>query len=118
MDSATLDAAYAMLTERRSGVPRPKQLDRASAGYFIEFATVSHGSFNTLEGYIPSLEGIERVQRWSHSGPATVRAYEATAVILTRLLRHHVTARAAGRLASYPLMAGLPIAAGGVDPPR
>ncbi len=108
LDSVSLDAAYAVLTERRTGAARPSLLDRARAGYFIEFPAVAHGSFNALEGFIPSVEGIERVQRWSQSGPATARAYEATAVILTRLLRHHVTARATGLLATYPLLGGLP----------
>jgi dienelactone hydrolase len=41
-----------------------------------DFESLSHGNFNALEGLIPAVMGIERVQRWSSPGPAAKSGYE------------------------------------------
>ena len=46
--------------------------DRKTPG----FDSLSHGNYNALEGMIPAVMGIERVQKWSSSGPAAKRGYE------------------------------------------
>jgi hypothetical protein len=87
--------------------PPPTALEKAAVRYYLEFPGLAHGSFNALEGYIPSLLGLKAVQRRSHSSPAGVAGYEAAAVILSRLLAHHVRARAPQALARVPLLTGL-----------
>jgi dienelactone hydrolase len=44
-----------------------------------EFRALAHGNFNALEGMIPAVEGIEKVQKWSRSGPEAKAGYEAIA---------------------------------------
>jgi dienelactone hydrolase len=103
-----INAVFAVLTQRGTEpTRRPRELGRARAAYFIEFPGVAHGSFNALEGFIPSLRRIERVQPWSQSSMAGARSYEATAVILKRLLRHHLGAKLPQALPAHPLLAGI-----------
>ena len=45
-----------------------------------------HGNFNALEGMIPAVFAIERVQRWSRGGPAAKKAYETLAAEVRRAL--------------------------------
>jgi dienelactone hydrolase len=45
-----------------------------------ELKGLAHGNFNALEGMIPAVMGIDRVQKWSMSGPAAQRGYETLAV--------------------------------------
>jgi dienelactone hydrolase len=107
--SRNLTAAYAILTQRGADpMSVPPALRRSSAGYFIEFPGVAHGSFNALEGYVPSLVGISNVQRWSQSSPQTINAYEAAAIIVARLLRHHVKDGLSEPLGPRTLNAGIP----------
>ena len=88
LDPSRMPAAYAVLTQ--PGPPAPAILGRLETSYFLEFPHLAHGSFNALEGYIPSLLGIDNVQPWSRSGPETIRGYEAAAAVVVRLMRHHV----------------------------
>ncbi len=46
----------------------------------------AHGNFNALEGMIPGVFGIERVQRWSRGGPAAKNVYETLAAEVHRSL--------------------------------
>ena len=108
LDPAKLSAAYAVLTERGPAPPPPPVvLGRINASYLVEFPGLAHGSFNALEGYVPSRFGITPVQRWSQSSAAGVAGYEATAVILVRLLRHHVESSSPRPLSRLQLLTGL-----------
>ncbi len=98
------------------GAAKPPLLDRIGTSYFVDLPGLAHGSFNALEGFIPSVVGITRVQRWSHSGAATKNGYEAVAVMLLRLLRHHVEGDRSDALPRLALTSG--IAPGIVREPR
>lgn len=118
LDPRRLTAAYAVLTQ--SGNPpaaAPTALDRIASAYFIEFPRLAHGSFNALEGYIPSRFGIGTVQSWSLSGDAGVSGYESVAIIVARLLRHHVEAGASDTVARLPLTTAISAAVANVRLP-
>jgi dienelactone hydrolase len=58
--------------------PRPYEflaLDKTTP----ELSGVAHGNFNAIEGMIPGVAGIERVQRWSKSGAIARTGYEIIA---------------------------------------
>jgi hypothetical protein len=89
LDVSQLTATYVLLAERiaTNGAIRtaPPILDTLpAAAYFITFPELAHGNFNALEGSIPSLMGIAKVQRWSKPGPVAQLGYE-TVSRLTRL---------------------------------
>jgi hypothetical protein len=107
LGSGSLTAAFAILTQPRDSI-RPPALARVTgARYYVEMPGLAHGSFNALEGFIPSLLEVTPVQRWSTSGPHGVVGYEAMAKILLRLLRHHVADRSTTPLSSSELLSGL-----------
>ncbi|MGE0442729.1 MAG: hypothetical protein AB7L66_13140 [Gemmatimonadales bacterium] len=68
---------------------------------------ITHGNFNSLEGYLPGLLAVDRVPRWSTPGPIAVQGYRA----LMRIVLTWVTAATAGRPVSP---ADLAAAAGNV----
>lgn len=105
LDPARLAAAYAVITEPRDA--RPPMLSRLAAAYYIEVPGTAHGSFNAVEGHLPSLRGIRSVQPWSVSSEAAARAYEASATLLLRLIRHHVVTPGVRTLRRVELAAGL-----------
>lgn len=107
-DPKLASATYAVFAESRAGRVRPPRLEAMSAAYDIEIQGASHGSFNALEGYIPTLAGIAAVQPWSQSGPPSELAYRASATILLRLLRHHVAAANRDALRPAMVVAALP----------
>jgi dienelactone hydrolase len=102
-------AAWALLAQD-DGKPRhaPRVLDAVASRYVIDFPGLGHGSFNALEGHLPSRMGIERVQKWSVSSRGGALGYEAAAVIVGRLLRHHLEGAATQPLARLPLTTGIP----------
>lgn len=53
--------------------PRYVSLDKET----FEVRGLAHGNFNALEGMIPAVFGIERVQRWSKAGSIARTGYEA-----------------------------------------
>ena len=55
------------------------------------FERLKHGNFNFVEGMLPALFGLERVQRWSSSGPDAARGYERLAVEVRRTLDLHLS---------------------------
>ena len=104
LEASRLSVPYAVLTQRgAAAVTPPDLLNRIATPYFIEFPDLAHGSFNALEGFIPSKFGIQAVQRWSKSSEAGAAGYESIAVILLRLLRHHVAADSPRPVAPLPL---------------
>lgn len=54
------------------------------------FEKLSHGNFNFVEGMLPALFGIERVQRWSSAGPAAKAGYELLASEVKKTLDQHL----------------------------
>jgi hypothetical protein len=54
------------------------------------FEKLSHGNFNFVEGMLPALFGIERVQRWSSAGPAAKTGYELLAREVKQTLDRHL----------------------------
>jgi hypothetical protein len=113
LDPRRLTAAYAVLAEegQRSLTGRRSfgdHVDRMTgARYVVSMPGLAHGSFNALEGYLPSLFGIASVQRFSTSGPHGVRGYEAMAVMSLRLLRRHVASRSREALTEQMLTSGV-----------
>lgn len=60
--------------------------DLARNAVFVElsekddrFKELAHGNFNAIEGMIPAVEGIDRLQRWSKPGSAGKAGYERVA---------------------------------------
>jgi dienelactone hydrolase len=103
------NVAYALVTQPK-GPPSgsPPALERVPGPrYYVELPGLKHGSFNALEGFLPSLLGVVRVQRWSASGPAGVAGYEAIATMVLRLARHHVAARSPATIGDTVLTSGL-----------
>jgi hypothetical protein len=107
LEGSALTAAYAVFAE----APTPTRAAGVSSGgvaaYTLEFPGLAHGSFNTLEGFMPSRFGIPTALKWAHSGPAGVEGYEATAVLLTRLVRHHLERAPRGRVSRLALTTGI-----------
>jgi dienelactone hydrolase len=58
------------------------------------FERLKHGNFNFVEGMLPALFGIERVQSWSSSGAAAARGYEALAREVKRAVDFSLDRRA------------------------
>jgi hypothetical protein len=113
LDARRLAASYAVLAEEghRSLAAGHVVGDAGAriggARYAVTLPGLAHGSFNALEGYLPSLAGIDTVQRFSTSGPHGVRGYEAVAVMTLRLLRRHVAKRSTVPLTPLMLTSGL-----------
>ena len=104
IDSTRTRAAYAVLSQRPelpAGLPRI-----SGARYFLHLPGMTHGGFNALEGFWPSLLGITTVQPFSGSGPEGIRGYEAIGGLLLRLARHHVAGGATDRLSNQMLTSG------------
>lgn len=115
-ETDSLEAAYAIITQSDSSSRRPPAMARvAGASYYVELPGLRHGSFNALEGYLPSLLGVTTVQPWSASGPRGVTGYQTAATMVLRLLRQHVVARNRAPLTALVLMSGLEFGSGVVQ---
>jgi len=66
--------------------------DAASPVCFLRFTDMAHGSFNVLEGMLPSIAGIATVPAWSRAGPAQQRGYEAMAQYVERAVEFYLLA--------------------------
>jgi dienelactone hydrolase len=74
----------------RDGSPRVKPAiwDRLAPGSaFVRVPGMAHGSFNALEGYLPSVLGLTRAQPWSRVGPEARVGYVAVARLILAVLR-------------------------------
>jgi hypothetical protein len=59
---------------------RPEVMAKAAARtFFIHIKGMSHGSFNVLEGMLPSVMGIRTAPEWSNAGPQQQLGYEVSA---------------------------------------
>jgi dienelactone hydrolase len=70
-ESLEPEVPYVSLTEKEDG----------------PFRALAHGNFNTIEGMIPAVEGITRVQRWSRAGREMQAGYESVARAVKNALR-------------------------------
>jgi len=71
----------------------PKAMTNAVApAFFIRMSAMAHGSFNVLEGMVPSVMGISNVPPWSKSGPEQQLGYEVSAQYVLRVLEHYLYA--------------------------
>jgi dienelactone hydrolase len=72
---------------------RPEVMATASARtFFIHIRDMSHGSFNVLEGMLPSVMGIRTVPEWSKAGPQQQLGYEVAAQYVLRSCEHYLKA--------------------------
>lgn len=56
----------------------PVILDQLPAdAHYLSFRDLAHGNFNMLEGMLPALFGVSKVQSWSNAGDAAQLGYEA-----------------------------------------
>ncbi len=81
LDAEKLTVPYVVMTERiaPNGQERtaPTILAQSAAeSYFVVFPDLAHGSFNFVEGMLPGVWGIERVQAWSRGGAIAQTGYE------------------------------------------
>lgn len=91
LDASRLNVPYLIMTERvaTDGTLRvaPAILNSLPHdSFFISFPELAHGTFNAIEGLIPSLMGITKVPRWSKSGPAAQLGYETVSRYLLHFL--------------------------------
>jgi dienelactone hydrolase len=71
----------------------PKAMTYAAARtFFIRLNAMAHGSFNALEGMVPSVMGISIVPPWSKAGPEQQLGYEVSAQYVLRTLEHYLYA--------------------------
>ncbi len=81
LEPDSLDVPYVVMTEQfgfdgnERGVP--PLLDKLPVpGYLLSFSNLAHGNFNALEGMVPALFGVIKVQPWSTSGQNAKLGYE------------------------------------------
>lgn len=87
-----LRARFVLLSEAvaPNGVRRtaPVALRHLPAGgCFVRFGGLAHGNFNALEGFIPSLLGIARVQPWSSAGSTARDGFVSIAALVRDVLQ-------------------------------
>lgn len=72
---------------------RPEIMAKASARtFFLHIKGMSYGSFNVLEGMLPSVMGIRTVPEWSKAGPQQQLSYEVAAQYVLRSCEHYLKA--------------------------
>ena len=90
-----LTVPYVYMTERigTNGKERgkPELFGKIGAEtFFLSFPKLSHGNFNVVEGMIPGLFGIEKVQPWSKSGLLAKQGYETISQFALRFAFRHL----------------------------
>jgi dienelactone hydrolase len=58
---------------------RPESVPMRVPFVDVKVEGLAHGNYNMLEGMVPGVMGIERVQKWSKGGPIAKRGYETIA---------------------------------------
>ncbi|MEW6130385.1 MAG: hypothetical protein AB1757_25345 [Acidobacteriota bacterium] len=81
LEAKKLNIPYVLLWETigTNGQPEPIPLifnELPKESYYLEFKELRHGNFNVLEGFIPSLFGIKKVQPWSKNDGFAQIGYE------------------------------------------
>ena len=90
-DTLPLRAGVLLLEETGAARGRPREappvLDRLPGKAIrVSFPALAHGNFNVLEGMIPGLVGVTRVQPWSLGGDVAQQGYESIARAVRSLL--------------------------------
>lgn len=87
VDAAKLNVRYALLREARADRPPPTALAKMPGeSWLIEFRDLAHGSFNALEGMLPSILGLKKVQPFSKASPEGKAGYEVICRTVLRFL--------------------------------
>jgi dienelactone hydrolase len=84
-----VDVPYIVIDGGNKQPPRAMAFAR-SRTFFVHIEGMSHGSFNVLEGMVPSVMGIQRVPKWSKVGPDQELGYEVAAQYVLRTLEHYL----------------------------
>jgi dienelactone hydrolase len=72
---------------------RPAVMTNAAARtFFVHINDMAHGSFNVLEGMVPSIMGISSVQPWSKAGPQQRLGFEVAMQYVRRSCEHYLKA--------------------------
>jgi len=61
-----------------------------SPAVYLRFSRMGHGDFNFLEGYLPALAGIERVQPWANGDEAALAGYPVVARLAVGALERYL----------------------------
>jgi dienelactone hydrolase len=75
-----------------SATPPSVMKTAAAPAWFIRIPAMAHGSFNVLEGMLPSIAGIDAVPRWSKAGLTQQHGYEAMVQYVARALEQSLLA--------------------------
>jgi hypothetical protein len=91
LKGSQLTVPYVLLDGEKKN--RPEVMAKASARtFFIHIKGMSHGSFNVLEGMLPSVMGIGIVPEWSKAGAQQQLGYEVAAQHVLRSGEHYLNA--------------------------
>jgi dienelactone hydrolase len=91
LKGSQLTVPYVLLDGEKK--TRPEVMAKAAARTFsIHIKGMSHGSFNVLEGMLPSALGIQTAPEWSNAGPQQQLGYEVAAQYVLRSCEHYLKA--------------------------
>lgn len=95
LDVERLIVPYVVMTERigpngQERAPPAILTELPSESYYVSFTDLGHGNFNVLEGMVPGVFGITRVQPWSTGGAVAQLGYEAIARNVLSFLDHYL----------------------------
>jgi len=91
MNGAKLTVPYVLLDGDNKN--RPEVMEKAATRtFFVHIKGMAHGSFNVLEGMLPSVMGISTVPQWSKAGPQQQLGYEVAAQYVLRSCEHYLKA--------------------------
>jgi dienelactone hydrolase len=91
VNGAQLTVPYVLLDGAKK--ERPQVMAKAAArSFFVHIPEMAHGSFNVLEGMLPSVMGIATVPEWSKAGPLQQLGYEVAAQYVLRSCEHYLKA--------------------------
>lgn len=91
LDSSQLRVPYILMSESvgTGGEPKtapPILKDMPAESFYVTFSKLAHGSFNALEGMIPAVMHITKVQPWSKAGSESKIGYETVCRYTLRFL--------------------------------
>jgi len=113
LDVERLRVPYVIMTERLGvngqEITPPAILDTLSSeSYYVSFPDLAHGNFNALEGMVPGVFGITKVQPWSTGGAIAQLGYETISRYVLFFLDHHLKAGAVSEQVDRAWEAELP----------
>jgi len=91
LNGAKLTVPYVLLDGDNK--THPEVMEKAAVPtFFIHIKGMAHGSFNVLEGMLPSIMGISTVPQWSKAGPQQQLGYEVAVQYVLRSCEHYLKA--------------------------